>query len=305
MIKDNLYYFNYSMDNPDPIWDKDFYPFYPVEIDKNEFENIVNFELALHSLDKDIIDEDISTLIKLLRKKGCGKSYFSMFLRTCDLSSDELIDEKYFSEKERVSAMKQVISIYRLKRKNIYTDKSSLQAYEDAQTAKRRSSAGEDKVIKLSGLKHAYHIDEIDNKIAKISKLSGNFSLKKIKDKFKIKFKFSHRDKSPDCIFRINDALYLLEAKHINGTGGAQNGSIGELISFIEIRESIPNIHYISFLDGCYSRYLAVIKEKSTGTKLEMQKYRIIETLKENKNNYFLNTAGFKKLIADLRGWNN
>ena len=101
--------------------------------------------------------------------------------------------------------------------------------------------------------------------------------------------------------FKIKDDVFIVEAKHVKGEGGAQNSSLSELISMLELRENKPNIHYIAFLDGSYTKYLAVSEPKKDGNKLEKQKYRIIETLQKNKDNYFLNTAGFERFVDDLK----
>ncbi len=301
MTKNNLFYFEYSLKNPEPIWDKNFYPFLQKIVNSIEYKNIVEMENYIAELGSRITDSEAKNLLEFLVKKGCEKSYFSFFLRTCDLSSAELTDERYYEEKDRISAIKNVLKIYIKGRKNPKTDKNSLQAYNDAQTAKRRSSSGEYKLIALSGLKIAEDPSNLKNKIAKISKTSGPFQMKKIKELLNIKFKFSKADKVPDCIFMIGKRVFIAEAKHVNGQGGAQNGSISELISILKLKEKSSNINYIAFLDGCYTKYLTVSEENKLGTQLEKQKYRIKEALLENKNNYFLNTAGFIKFIKDLK----
>lgn len=301
MLKDNLVYFEYSLQNPEHIWDKDFYPFLQKIVTAREFKNIVEMEDFLESFAGDIDNHQAEKMLNFLKKKGCEKSYFSFFLRTCDLSVAELIDENYYSKMERVDALKKIYKIYRQERGAARTDKNSLQAYNDAQTAKRRSSAGEDKLITLSGLKKARDIKDISGKIAKIGKSRGLFQMKKIKEAFSIKFKFSKADKVPDCIFKVGPKIFIVEAKHVNGQGGAQNGSLSELISILKLKEKNSDISYISFLDGCYTKYLTVSKENKLGNQLEKQKYRIKEALLENKRNYFLNTAGFKKFMRDLK----
>ena len=289
------------MSKPELIWDKKFYPFLQSTVKENEYRNIVKMEEYLHGLNSDISIREIKELFNFLGKKGCEKSYFSFFLRTCDLSVAELINRDYYNERERIAAAKSAIKNYREKRRGVKTDKNSLQAYNDSQTAKRRSDAGEKKVIELSGLKIASTVADLDSKIAKINKSSGQFSMSKIKKEFGIKFKFSKKDKVPDCIFKIEDDVFIVEAKHVKGEGDRQNSSLSELISMLELKENKPNIHYIAFLDGSYTKYLAVSEPKKDGNKLEKQKYRIIETLQKNKNNYFLNTAGFERFVDDLR----
>ena len=301
MLKNNLFYSEHSLKNPEHIWDKDFYQFLQKTVNSSEYKNIVEMEKYIAELGSAMTDSEAKNLLEFLTKKGCEKSYFAFFLRTCDLSAAELTDEHYYKENDRITAIKDVLEIYIKERKSPKTDKNSLQAYNDAQTAKRRSSSGEDKLISLSGLAIAKNPSELKNKIAKISKMSGPFQMKKIKELFDVKFKFSKADKVPDCIFKIGKKVFIVEAKHVNGQGGAQNGSISELVSILKLKEKNPNINYIAFLDGCYTKYLTVSEENRAGTQLEKQKYRIKEALLENKNSYFLNTAGFVRFMNDLK----
>ena len=158
-----------------------------------------------------------------------------------------------------------------------------------------------EKVIKLSGFPIATDISDLDGKIAKINKSSGKFKMKDIKKAFGIKFKFSKKNKVPDCIFEIKDRIFILEAKHVNGQGGAQNSSISELESILELKGEKPNIFYIAFLDGCYTKYLTVSEPNKNGTTIEKQLYTIENNLKRNENNYFVNTAGFIQFMQDLK----
>lgn len=237
----------------------------------------------------------------MLERKGCEKSYFAFFLRTCDLSAAEVTNPEYYNLPERIDATRKALAIYRKRRSNPKTDKHSLQAYNDAQTAKRRSVAGDKKVVELSGLPLAKNISDLSGKIAKISKSKGGFKMRDIKKELGIKFSFSKKGKVPDCIFKIKDTIFILEAKHVNGQGGAQNSSISELVSILELKEKNPKISYVAFLDGCYTKYLTISKSNKNGTMPEKQLYRIEKTLKKNKSNYFVNTAGFIHLIKDLK----
>ncbi|MFH0969082.1 MAG: hypothetical protein V1804_01095 [Patescibacteria group bacterium] len=301
MLKDNQYYFKYSLNHPEPIWDEYFYPFLESIVKKKEYKNILDLEDYISKMSSKLTNKEIKKLLGLLKCKGCEKSYFAFFLRTCDLSVAEITDQKYYDSSERINATRKALGIYKKERGTPKTDKCSLQAYNDAQTAKRRSDAGEKKVIKLSGLSMASDLSGLDNKIAKISKGSGKFKIKAIKKLFGIKFKFSKKDKVPDCIFKIKDRVFILEAKHVNGQGGAQNSSISELVSILELKEKNPKIFYIAFLDGCYTKYLTVSKSNKDGTMPEKQLYRIEKTLNKNESNYFLNTAGFVQFMKDLK----
>ena len=76
-----------------------------------------------------------------------------------------------------------------------------------------------------------------------------------------------------------------------------------ELINIIKKDTKNRNFHFVAFLDGNYSNYLLnnlKINKDDLDNKLSKQKQEIIETLKLNKNNLWLNTYGFTELLKDL-----
>jgi len=66
----------------------------------------------------------------------------------------------------------------------------------------------------------------------------------------------------------------------------------------LSLKETNPNISYISFLDGSYSNIL--LSDGKAGDKLKTQRKEIKKYLKKNPKNYWLNTVGFKDLFSDL-----
>jgi len=92
------------------------------------------------------------------------------------------------------------------------------------------------------------------------------------------------------------DQFFIIEAKHINETGGAQDRQIAEMISFINQREPSQNIHYVASLDGLYFNYFINPPRES---KVSQQKEDIENCLKHNHSNFFVNTAGFVNLLQD------
>jgi len=119
--------------------------------------------------------------------------------------------------------------------------------------------------------------------------------------KFDIQYKFGtdHQGKVPDMVFKINDHFFIIEAKHIKESGGAQNKQIRETIEFIKYSENLDNIHYLSFMDGIYFNNFIYVKE-SNETKVDKQRKDIEDALNKNKNNFFVNTAGILALFRDL-----
>ncbi|MBU2264966.1 hypothetical protein KJ784_02140, partial [Patescibacteria group bacterium] len=78
-----------------------------------------------------------------------------------------------------------------------------------------------------------------------------------------------------------------------------QDKQINEVISFISYSENNHRIHYISFLDGIYFNLFANKKYLNKG-KILNQITNIKQSLERNKQNFFVNTAGFKKLLKEL-----
>jgi DNA-directed RNA polymerase subunit F len=123
-------------------------------------------------------------------------------------------------------------------------------------------------------------------------------AFKKLREKFKSTDKFDKKKqaKIPDLVIKIKDRLLILEAKHIKESGGAQDKQIDELIKFIRQKESKP-ISYVAFLDG---RYFNKFRDTLSPEKVRRQREAIEKALQDHPNNYFVNTAGLRKLLADL-----
>jgi len=104
------------------------------------------------------------------------------------------------------------------------------------------------------------------------------------------------QNKLPDIVFNCNGEFYICELKTMKGSGGGQNKQIVEIAYFLKFSELDSRFHYLVFLDGDYSNILF----NCNSPKITAQRNDISEALKNNTLNYFVNTAGFKKLSADL-----
>ncbi len=102
----------------------------------------------------------------------------------------------------------------------------------------------------------------------------------------------------PDFLIRHKDDIYIVEHKHMKESGGGQDKQINEIISFVGHSENNKKIHYVSFLDGIYFNLFAN-KTLNKGKILD-QLNNVKHNLKNNKQNYFVNTAGFKKLLKKM-----
>ena len=100
-------------------------------------------------------------------------------------------------------------------------------------------------------------------------------------------------------IIKISNKIFLVEAKHLNTSGGGQDKQISELIEILSLKEKNKNIFYIVFLDGNYSNIF--LGNEKCGDKLKTQRKEIQKYLKSNPRNYWLNTNGFISLFSDLK----
>ncbi len=119
-----------------------------------------------------------------------------------------------------------------------------------------------------------------------------------VRKEFNLKIQTKTQNKNLDLIIKSNEKLFLCEAKHINTSGGGQDKQMSELIELLNIKENNKDFYIISFLDGKYSNKL--LDDNSLGKKISTQRNEIINYLKNNKNNFWLNTKGFRSLFEKL-----
>lgn len=131
-----------------------------------------------------------------------------------------------------------------------------------------------------------------------VLKIGQTEEFKKGRDWLGIKIKTKKQNKTLDLIIKVKNKIFLIEAKHLNTSGGGQDKQISELIEILNLKEKTPNISYVSFLDGNYSNIL--LSNSKAGDKLKMQRKEIKKYLRKNLNNYWINTAGFKILFSEI-----
>ena len=129
-------------------------------------------------------------------------------------------------------------------------------------------------------------------------KFSKKFNLKNVRENLDVKINAKKQNKTLDLIIKANNKILLCEAKHLNTAGGGQDKQISELIEILNLNEK-NGVSYISFLDGKYSNIL--LSENGHGDKITTQRKEIKKFLNNNPNNYWVNTAGFTRLISDLK----
>mgnify|MGYP001604008348 CR=1 FL=1 len=303
----NIKLLEYCRKNPEKFLDSN-YMF--VKKDKNLKLYVKQTKIIKHkliaikeTLNKKKSKEIINQLLEELRfelKKHANYSEFGAFINACDSKIDEVYNDKVL--------LREITLLY-LKERDINDIVPSewIQALIDKGSSRKKGHAGENKLINIlqnSGFTKVKKFVDFKNNskcVVKFSK-SGDFSNRNIKKNFNIDIGKDTQNKTLDLIIKSNNHIYLLEAKHLNTGGGGQNKQVLELTKVIKNELNSKKYHFIAFLDGIYSNLLLNagknIDDTTEKNKIETQYFDIVKTLKENKNNYWINTAGFKKLFS-------
>lgn len=300
-IQSNQHYFKISQENLEALWDN-FYIFDNKNPNlKNYIENtkeIKNILITIKTLQKN--KEDPQTINKYFQKlqkilsKFSNCSEFICFVNACDNTLDAV--------KQDLNLIKKITQRYFLKRLlNELVPEEWIQAVLDSNSSRKKGKCGE---LKLISILKKLGIQEVKNwkdflKSEKcVAQFSKTFSIEMVKENLNVKIKTKKQSKRLDLIIKHKDRLFLVEAKHLNTSGGGQDKQISELIEILSLKETNLNIFFISFLDGSYSNIF--LSDNKAGNKLKIQRKEIKKYLKKNLNNYWLNTAGFKTLFFDL-----
>src|SRR3989344_4073878 len=299
-IQNNQHYFKISKNNQEKLLD-DFYVFDEKHPDLNRYiqntKEIKNILITIRTLQSKkeksaVIDKYFLELSKIIGKYS-NSSEFACFVNACD----NIIDDA----KNEINLLKEITKRYFAKRVlNEIVPEEWMQAILDTNSSRKKGKCGENKLIyilKKQGFKEVFNWDDFSETDFCVVKFSKKFSLKNVRKNLGVKIKTKKQNKTLDLIIKAKDRILLCEAKHLNTSGGGQDKQISELIEILGLTEK-NGISYISFLDGKYSNIL--LNDNEGGNKIEEQRKDINKFLKDNPNNYWLNTAGFEKLISDL-----
>lgn len=258
--------------------------------------------------------KEILTTIKTLQKKKENSKTINKYFEELQKSLSEFsncseficfvnaCDNTLSAVKKDLDLIKKITQRYFSKR--LLSDlvpEEWIQAILDSNSSRKKGKCGELKLISiLEKLKfeEAKNWDDFNKSTKCFAQFSKIFSVKKVQENLNVKIKAKKQGKKLDLIVKYKNRVFLIEAKHLNTSGGGQDKQISELIEILNLKETIPNIFYISFLDGSYSNIL--LSNSKAGDKLQTQRKEIKKYLKGNPNNYWLNTTGFKSLFSDL-----
>ncbi len=313
-IRDNIYYWKKSLKAPEPVID-DFYISDEVIVSDSQLiekvdrlrELIISYcVVSKNNVDtaSKILDEIYSLIISIDKIQY---TEFVAFWKVLDISYS--VFERLPNNK---TVLKEILQKYCERRRKLY-DKLGytnviIQALYDSGSSRKKGISGIDKIKNLINI-NIGNVSRVRS-IQTLRRFSNAYFLPDKGDKvlfrefcraLKIKYKFGkeHQGKRPDLVLKINDRFFIIEAKHIKEPGGAQDKQIVEMIEFIKYSEDSDNIHYLSFLDGIYFNNFILVRN-SNNTKIRRQKDMIEKYLRENRKNFFVNTAGLLSLFKDL-----
>jgi hypothetical protein len=318
---DNIKLLDFSLKNPEPIIDEFYLKDHDLII-SNDFskttelmqknadliESISAYNFGKKNKNAGIIRKTLDKILEIVSSENINYSEFVSFWPVVDISHSVFM--KIDKDKQR-DILQNIVEQYIKLRHEIYLKygytPTTLQVSKDAKTHKQGGNLGINKVSKIldsKGFKKANSeiIEDFiqgDKKYIETDK-KGKKLFKELLKYYGIKFLWSSKKekKMPDFLIRYEKDIFIVEHKHKKEGGGGQNGQINEILSLISFRENNSNVHFVSFLDGVYFNLFA--NNNSKKGKIFEQFNSITKSLKKNKQNYFVNTAGFKKLLDNL-----
>jgi len=301
----NLEILKYCKENPEPSLDS-FYFF--IKKHKNLDKYVATTKIIKQKLfaikemsgrknNNGILSKLISELSQMLSEYA-NFSEFGSFLNACE------VDIEHTKDKDKKTDFKKIVNLY-LENRDLteITPSEWIQAMIDKGASRKKGKLGEEKLMSIlskDGYLKSTSIKDLMNHKLSFGQCSKNgpFSNKAIKEEFGLNFTKHNQNKSLDLIIKKGKDIFLLEAKHIHVSGGAQDKQIGELINLVGLKSPKDNIHIVSFLDGRYSNtLLGSDPSNEKKNKSDTQHKNIIHHLKINESNYWLNTTGFVKLF--------
>lgn len=297
----NLHYFKISKNNQEKLLD-DFYVFDEKKPDLNKYikntKEIKNILITIRTLQRkkeksSVINKYFLELSKIISEFSIC-SEFGCFINACD--------NIWYYVKDDLDLLKKITERYFDKRVlNEMVPAEWVQAILDTNSSRKKGKTGENKLIfilKKQGFREVFDWDNFFKTDYCVVKFSKKFNLKNVRKRLGVKINTKKQNKALDLIIKAKDKILLCEAKHLNTSGGGQDKQISELIEILGLTEK-NGIAYISFLDGKYSNIL--LSDNRHGEKITTQRKEINKLLKNNPDNYWLNTSGFEALISDLK----
>lgn len=313
----NFDYYNYSKEHFEDLFDA-FYAKNKVIIpDDSSQDNL------LTSRNAQLIDN--ITAFKVLRNGGFGEdneavksvvdkvveilsttpninySAFSQFFMVYNQTYESF---KRLSKSDKFAFVYKMLELYCEQRHDLYLNHGYsdvvLQVLCDNYSHKRKSKTTIEKVLSMLGPYGVRKLKDIAEADSDDYYLLPDKGDKKLFDEYLKKYDIKmesrniEQNKYPDLLFKHGGHVYICELKSIKGCGGGQDKQMVEIAYFIKFSEK-SDVHYLAFLDCDYANILFSGKKP----KVVKQREDIENALLENPKNYFVNTAGFSKLLND------
>lgn len=315
----NLEYFTISAEHPEPTID----PFYnkgvmviPSTASESNLLTERNARLlelvsAFHVLDaknadpnnlqiRAILDEVRSILDET---PNINFSAFTQFFMVYNFAYSSYLT---LGGDEKISFLKEILRHYCEERHPVYLShgysNSILQVMSDNYSHKRNSKASINKMLAMleplgfGKLTEPVFID--DGKVYFLPDKGDRDLFNAFRQRYSVAMRSAatEQGKLPDMVFSVDGEWFIVEMKNIKGSGGGQDKQMTEVINFVRYSEKNPSIHYLVFLDGEYANRLFAHQSP----KIQRQFEDVSACLKKNPKNYFVNTAGFRKLLSDI-----
>lgn len=323
MVQDNLDYFKEATKNKEAFIDPNYHFIVDRKVipnsslETNELtqsnENVIRYidtiETEMVEFQTDISDPKVVQLFNLilneLKTKGMNYSAFCQYFNVHNMNYS-IFNEK-LSYEEQIDFLKYVIKPYIETRHHMYSSHGYsnivLQVMSDNYSHKRKGSYGANKIadiLTIIGIKDLVKMKSHDfsqKYYFLLSDKTGKTLFKEFAKNYGIRLAEDGKEteKFPDALIKIGDDFFIVEQKNMKENGGGQDKQTREITDFITKEPEFKNLHYITFIDGVYFNQI----DENAQAKPLQQYHDIINTLKLRKENYFVNSFAFKKLIED------
>lgn len=322
-MRTNLEYFYIGVENKEKILDENYHKIVDKRVipltlkEENSLtksnSNVIRFIDTIQTMTYDmkysIDDEEIRKIILLiieeLNTKGMNYSAFCQYFNIHNINYSLF---KTLKLEEKIDVIKFIVMHYISSRHQLYKahgySNVVLQVMADNYSHKRKGNYGSNKIaytLKSNGL------DDLTTMSSKdfgqelyylLSDKNGKKLFKEFAKIYGVKLSEEGRktEKYPDALVKIGKDFFIIEQKNMKENGGGQDKQTSEITNFIDNIPSLPNMHYVTYVDGIYFNQLNNDAKAKT-----LEQYKdIISVLSKNKSNYFVNTFAFNLLISDF-----
>lgn len=302
MLKSNFHYLRISSENPEPLLDP-YYYLDPVILGNVEIKRVVDgirnsIDDFCHTKDYENIDK-LNTLLDLLSREGAQYTEFVAFFKVYNITLSVFGDIR--NKAEQLKVLSFLIKEFCEKRHRIYKEvgyaDTIIQALYDVGISRAMGGVGKEKIKHIL---REYNFEELQGEFCFINADTSKRIFRQTLSRKGIHW----GAKLPDLLIITKGEFLIVEARHLKESGGEQLTRLEDLLNFLRVKAPIQSLYRIGFLDGVYAnRWFAPVPprikrhEERSGELWQ----NLRQALKDYPQSYFVNTAGFKALIEDLK----